>query len=479
MKKRFFAMLLALVMVVSVLPLAAFAAEDECNGWGSNGVHNWNNGWCSSCWTRCEHNEYVAGKCTRCGMNCSHQKSNGYWGTQSAFVNGVCSVCNYECPHGGYDFQNKCTTCGMPKASCTHPEYEDGKCTECGESCAHSNYVAIPEKTATCSQTGTTGGTWCATCHTIQTPATIVPVTEHNYTEFVSGTDATCTDDGVGIFKCSTCDLQEERVVPAGHDLNAEIVFVNATCANKGVAYFECSKCPFTKLDWIATLPHTEEIVPAIPATCTATGLTEGLRCSVCNETLVSQVVTDKLAHEFTVSVDSKNPTCTADGYTAYTKCATCDATEGKEVIHLLGHNFVNFICTRCNVRDGSCEHVDGVISIENATCTQDGKESFACPTCGYTYEKTLPKGHKYVNGVCTVCEDEECDHNSTREESKRATCSETGYHKTICRNCSKVLSSTFYGTTAHNYVNGVCKDCKSIGSANSTIDFNDVFIIG
>ena len=37
---------------------------------------------------------------------------------------------------------------------------------------------------------------------------------------------------------------------------------------------------------------HTEEIIPAVPATTTATGLTEGKKCSVCGEIIVAQQVT-------------------------------------------------------------------------------------------------------------------------------------------------------------------------------------------
>ncbi|MBQ7761866.1 MAG: hypothetical protein IJ400_07405, partial [Clostridia bacterium] len=37
---------------------------------------------------------------------------------------------------------------------------------------------------------------------------------------------------------------------------------------------------------------HTEEIIPAIKATCQETGLTEGKKCSECGEVLVEQEIT-------------------------------------------------------------------------------------------------------------------------------------------------------------------------------------------
>ncbi len=59
--------------------------------------------------------------------------------------------------------------------------------------------------------------------------------------------------------------------------------------------------------------PHTHSIVtdPAVAATCTATGLTEGKHCSGCNAVIVKQELTPMLAHSY------------ADG-----KCSVCGAAD-------------------------------------------------------------------------------------------------------------------------------------------------------
>ena len=53
---------------------------------------------------------------------------------------------------------------------------------------------------------------------------------------------------------------------------------------------------------------HIEAIIPAVAATCTKTGLTEGKKCSVCDKILVAQNTVDKLAHTI------KNGKCTVCG---------------------------------------------------------------------------------------------------------------------------------------------------------------------
>ncbi len=54
---------------------------------------------------------------------------------------------------------------------------------------------------------------------------------------------------------------------------------------------------------------HTEEILPAIPATCTEAGLSEGVRCAVCLEVLLAQEVTPAHGHHYEDSV------CTVCGH--------------------------------------------------------------------------------------------------------------------------------------------------------------------
>ncbi|MBE6565961.1 MAG: hypothetical protein E7659_02520 [Ruminococcaceae bacterium] len=55
---------------------------------------------------------------------------------------------------------------------------------------------------------------------------------------------------------------------------------------------------------------HAEEIIPASPATCTETGLSEGKKCSKCGEILVEQTIIAALGHTF---VEGKCTVCGAE----------------------------------------------------------------------------------------------------------------------------------------------------------------------
>ena len=73
---------------------------------------------------------------------------------------------------------------------------------------------------------------------------------------------------------------------------------------------------------------HTPEIIPAVEATCQATGLTEGERCSVCGEILVPQEETEKLPHTLKKKWGAY-PTCTTPGYTSELSCTVSSAFVG------------------------------------------------------------------------------------------------------------------------------------------------------
>ncbi len=77
---------------------------------------------------------------------------------------------------------------------------------------------------------------------------------------------------------------------------------VPATCTGTGLtAGKHCSVCGevLTERAEVSATGHTEVTDPAVPATCTATGLTEGSHCSVCGTVLTAQQTVTALGHDW------------------------------------------------------------------------------------------------------------------------------------------------------------------------------------
>ncbi len=185
-------------------------------------------------------------------------------------------------------------------------------------------------KDATCTETGLTAGSHCSVCGEVLEAQTVVPATGHTAGTAVKENEnaPTCTATGSydNVTKCTVCgeELSRETVtVPViDHSYNAEVT--DPTCTAKGYTTYTCSVCGDTYVDnYVDMVPHTLKTIPAVNATCTATGLTEGKYCKVCMTITVVPTVTDKVAHT-EVEIPPVAPTYENVGYEAGIKCSVC-----------------------------------------------------------------------------------------------------------------------------------------------------------
>jgi len=141
--------------------------------------------------------------------------------------------------------------------------------------------------------------------------------------------EATCTESGLTQGKhcliCTEILVAQEVVPPKGHLLGSWATTTAPTCTVSGTERRACNACDYYETRPINTLDHTEVIDTEVDATCTASGLTEGEHCSVCNKVLVPQQTIDALGHDFADewTVDIESTTTTTGSMSRH--CSRCD----------------------------------------------------------------------------------------------------------------------------------------------------------
>lgn len=212
------------------------------------------------------------------------------------------------------------------------------------------------------------------------------PVLVHKWSDwFVK--PATCTEEGGEMRYCALCGKTEHRgetIGALGHNLTHHEA-VASTCEVAGNSeYWSCDRCglyfsdgqgsqPIEENSWILPLAeHTEETIPGKAATCTETGLTDGVKCSVCGTVLVAQQEIPATGHTV-VTDEGKAPTCTETGLTEGSHCSVCnEVLVAQQEIPATGHTYDavttgNNVCTVCDQHEiTQAEIVEKLYALES-----------------------------------------------------------------------------------------------------------------
>ena len=378
-----------------------------------------------------------------------------------------------------------CTVCGAvisaaaghipgPAATCTTAQ----TCSVCGTVLvAALGHVPVTDAAvpATCTTPGKTEGSHCSRCDAVLTAQETVPALGHSYGSYVTTTSPTCTATGIETAACTRCGAETTRTIAAlghspvtdpavpatctetgltagshcsrcetgikaqqeipalGHSWGAYIETTPATCTEAGEETSTCSRCQATRTRSVDALGHSPVTDPAVPATCTETGLTEGSHCSRCDVILTVQQEIPALGHSWGEYVQTIAPGCTTAGEETST-CSRCQATQTRSV-DALGHSPVTdpavpATCTETGLTEGShCSRCNTILTVQEtvpalghdwgayiettpATCTETGIETSTCSRCQATRTRSIPaKGHILgpdatctEDQVCTVC---------------------------------------------------------------------------
>ena len=158
------------------------------------------------------------------------------------------------------------------------------------------------------------------------------------------------------------------------------------------------------------TVNHTVAVDKAVPATCTATGLTEGEHCSVCGAVLKAQSVIPVKEHTWDFGEIVKQRTCIEEGIKIYT-CQSCNKQDTKKIA-VAGHKWN---------REYTID--------KKASCNQQGQKSVHCSVCGQIKE-----------GSVQILEKTEHTWDSGKT-TEQPTCTKTGVRVYSCLICKEQRS--------------------------------------
>ncbi len=180
-------------------------------------------------------------------------------------------------------------------------------------------------------------------------------------------------------------DNDQSDCMAIGH--NYSYTVIDPTCTEGGYGMYTCSSCgdSYTE-DFTEASGHKEISIPAIAASCTQSGLTEGKKCSVCNIITVAQQTVEKLSHTYTTSVTT--PTCTESGYTTYT--CNCGYSYKGDTVQATGHT-PGSAATCTTAQTCTVCKITVTVALGHSWMDATTEAPKTCTTCGATEGEKLP----------------------------------------------------------------------------------------
>ena len=352
----------------------------------------------------------------------------------------------------------------------------------------------------------------------------------HTYGRLIGEVPATCEGSGFyAHYVCAECGQyfdkkkvekeQSELVIPPKGHTEKAVAAVEAGCVTTGkAAHTECTVCHklFVLKNGVKTEVTADALVvpakghvgvtdAAVPATCVSYGWTEGKRCSVCGEVLVTPSRLSRSEHEYGDLIPETPASCETDGQKAHYQCSVCNKyfDKNKEEVSLSALVL-------------AAGHVYGDLTPEiPVTCEADGRIAFyQCSVCekyfdqnkenvafedltiasvGHVYGDLIPetpaeceKDGCHAHYQCSVCQryfDEQKEaveeaavvvaatgHTEVIDDAVEPTCTTTGLTEgKHCSVCNKVLvAQEIVSTVEHTYgelISAVPATCDSQGN--------------
>ena len=217
---------------------------------------------------------------------------------------------------------------------------------------------------------------------------------EHVYDEGEIIKESTCTEVGILAKTCTLCGKVEEEEIEKLPHVELYVERKDATCKESGLTdYVKCKVCDTVLVEpsVIPVLGHRVVEDKEVKATCLANGLTKGEHCEVCGEIFVKQETVLASGHSLVV-LEGKPATCKESGLTNGVKCENCNVvfTEQEE-IPKKEHVDSNL--------DLLCDNCDGYLNLGKEAVLATSGDAFTDvwlrlsydSTGGFTRFKSLP----------------------------------------------------------------------------------------
>ena len=267
------------------------------------------------------------------------------------------------------------------------------------------SWVSYERQEATCTSDGWEAYRQCSACGAIDGEYPRIPAKGHRWGEFTVTKEPTCTEDGSKERVCEVCGEKETVAIPAlGHTWGAFTVITEPKCEEDGLQEHICEVCEATESVAIPALGHRwGAFTVTRPATCTVDGEQEHT-CAACGKKETEIIPAGHKWGEWVVTVE---PGCYSSGERTRT-CTVCGEKETEAIAP--AHKFGEWVV------------------VMEPTCYSTGEERSTCTVCGETESRWLDMAHKYENGVCVFCGEAQPDAPAvTGTEEPAAEAEETG----------------------------------------------------
>ncbi len=261
----------------------------------------------------------------------------------------------------------------------------------------------------------------------------VLPALNHNWEEY-SRTDATCTANGVIMYRCSN-DYEHTRgelLLQLPHDYDA--IVTEPTCSEGGYTTHTCLNpyCSDSYVDsYTAPAAHVYESAEAATWVWVDENGEPAPNGNPNNgkyDTLVFTLICDECGEEKVVGHEDLNLTikniaasCKVEGKNKYLVRITVNGRvkeylvkeevlagifehEFSETVNMFDEN-THWRGCKCGDKMDEAEHTFGAgIVTKVASCDAAGEITYSCD-CGYVKTEEIPQlAHSFVNGVCSAC---------------------------------------------------------------------------